>query len=102
MSVKKQYIKSSGLCKCTFRLPKAAAANAQKVALVGDFNEWEKDGVPMKKLKSGEFKVDVELEPGRQYEFRYLIDEESWENDWDADAYVPKPAFFVENSMIAL
>lgn len=102
MSVKKQYIKSSGLCKCTFRLPKAAAANAQKVALVGDFNEWKKDTVCMKKLKSGEFKVDVELEPGREYEFRYLIDGESWENDWDADAYVPKPTFFVENSMISL
>lgn len=102
MSVKKQYIKSSGLCKCTFRLPKAAAANAQKVALVGDFNEWKKDAVRMKKLKSGEFKVDVELAPGRAYEFRYLIDGESWENDWDADAYVPKPTFFVENSMISL
>jgi hypothetical protein len=30
----------------------------------------------------------VELEPGRQYQFRYLLDGERWCNDWHADAYV--------------
>ena len=102
MSIKKQYIKSSGMCRCTFRLPKAAVNDAQNVQLVGDFTGWKQHAVPMKKLKSGEFKVDVELEPGRQYEFRYLIDETLWENDWNADAYLPKPGFSVENSVIAI
>ena len=102
MSIKKQYIKSSGMCKCTFRLPKAAAVDAQSVDLVGDFTGWKQGPVPMKKLKSGDFKVDVALEPGRQYEFRYLIDETFWENDWEADAYAPKPAFCAENSIVAI
>lgn len=102
MSIKKQYVKSSGLCKCTFRLPKEAVSNAEKVALVGDFNHWQEDALPMKKLKSGEFKVELALEPGRAYEFRYLIDDAAWENDWDADGYVPKPGFSVENSLVAL
>jgi hypothetical protein len=31
----------------------------------------------------------LELEPGREYPFRYLVNGEHWCNDWHADAYVP-------------
>jgi hypothetical protein len=31
----------------------------------------------------------LELEPGREYQFRYLINGEHWWNDWNADDYVP-------------
>jgi hypothetical protein len=42
----------------------------------------------------------VELESGKEYQFRYLINGETWENDFEADAYAPTP-FGVENSVVS-
>jgi 1,4-alpha-glucan branching enzyme len=87
--IKKQFLKSKPVCKATFTLPQEAAPEAKEVALVGDFNEWDTQaGIPMKKQKDGVFKAVVELESGKEYQFRYLIDGETWENDWEADGYV--------------
>ena len=99
--IKKQFLKSKPVCKATFTLPQEAAPEAKEVALVGDFNEWDTQaGIPMKKQKDGVFKAVVELESGKEYQFRYLIDGETWENDWEADKYVPTP-FGVDNSVIS-
>jgi hypothetical protein len=35
------------------------------------------------------FEVTVPLERDRRYRFRYLVDGHHWENDWNADEYVP-------------
>jgi hypothetical protein len=32
--------------------------------------------------------VTVDLDAGRAYRFRYLLDGQRWDNDWAADAYV--------------
>jgi CHAD domain-containing protein len=37
----------------------------------------------------GGFVRTVQLEAGRVYRFRYLLDGHRWENDWAADRYVP-------------
>ena len=87
--IKKEYLKSRPGCKVTFRLPKDAAPQAQKVNIAGDFNNWDKDHTTMKQLKNGDFTITLELEKGREYRFRYLIDNRRWENDWFADKYVP-------------
>ena len=42
-----------------------------------------------KRGKKGVFRATLELEPGREYPFRYLINGEHWHNDRRADAYVP-------------
>ena len=39
----------------------------------------------MKPLKDGRFKVMLELEPERDYEYRYLVDGQEWHNDWEAE-----------------
>ncbi len=102
MSIKKQYLKSRPVCKVTLRVSKEAAENAASVNVVGDFNEWKTDATPMKALKSGDFTCTLELPTDREtYEFRYLLDNEKWENDWEADAYVPN-AMTTENSVIQL
>ena len=88
MSLKKQYLKKNTVCKVTFSLSKEAAGAARRVSLVGDFNQWNKDAVPMKRLKNGSFTTTVALEPNREYHFRYFLDGERWENDWNADKYV--------------
>jgi hypothetical protein len=54
----------------------------------------------LKKMKDGSFQVALQLEAGHQYQFRYLIDEKTWENDWNADQYVPSSYGAVENSVV--
>jgi 1,4-alpha-glucan branching enzyme len=89
MSLKKQYLKKKGVCKVTFSLPKEAVGSAAQVSLVGDFNQWNKDAIPMKRLKNGTFTATLTLEPNKEYHFRYFVDGARWENDWSADKYVP-------------
>jgi 1,4-alpha-glucan branching enzyme len=95
--LKKQYLKSKPICKVTFYLP--AAVKAETVHLVGDFNNWDEHSTPMKKLKDDRFTVLLELDAGREYQFRYLIDQSEWHNDWEADKYVPNP-FSGDNSVV--
>ncbi len=99
--IKKQYLKTRPVCRVTFRLPKEAAPDARKVSIVGDFNNWDKGGAVMKRLKNGDFTITMELETGREYCYRYLIDATRWENDWWADDYRPNP-FGCDNSVVVL
>jgi len=87
--IKKQYLKSKAVCRVTFKLPKEAAPEAKSVTIVGDFNNWNRKATPMKRLKNGDFTVTLDLETGREYRFKYLIDGNRWENDWHADRYEP-------------
>lgn len=102
MSLKKQFLKTKPVCKVTFSLPSEAAPDASEVFVAGEFNEWDPTGIPMKKLKNGTFKTVVDLETGRDYAFRYVIDGTKWENDWEADAYRPNDVTFDENSIVSL
>jgi 1,4-alpha-glucan branching enzyme len=102
MALKKQYLKSKPLCKVTFRLPKEAVGDANRVALVGEFNDWSINATPMARLKDGAFKIVLELPSGREYQYRYLIDETTWENDWDADKYVRSEFGNCDNSVVAV
>jgi len=98
--VKKEYLKTKKICKVTFRLPRIAAPKANSVCIVGEFNNWNIYATPMKKLKSGDFKITLNLESGQEYQFRYLIDGDKWENDWNADKYVKSPYGDSDNSVI--
>ena len=86
MTVKKQAVRN-GTCKVTFEL--AAEVGATTAHLCGDFNDWSPTATPMKRRKDGSLTASVDLEAGRQYRFRYLLDDGRWENDWAADAYLP-------------
>jgi len=99
MSLKKQVLKSKPVCKVTFRLTKDMVLGADKVTLVGDFNNWDEKALEMKKLKSGEFTSLLELEKGKAYEFRYLVNDTNWYNDLEADSYVSN-TFGAENCVV--
>ncbi len=100
MSLQKRFLKSKPISKVTFRLPSNVLNNPSHVALVGDFNNWDEKLTPMVQLKSGEFKVTLDLATGRNYQFRYLIDNQIWENDSEADSYTPSGFPGTENSVV--
>lgn len=100
MSIEKKYLKTKNICRTTFRLSAEAAGEAQTAFLVGEFNDWSMHGLPMKRLKDGSFKAEVDLEPGRSYQFRYLLDDDRWENDWNADDYCYSEFGNCENSVV--
>jgi len=52
---------------------------AQKVILVGDFNQWNPKKHPMRKDENGVWRTTVRIYPGR-YEYRFWVDGE-WCND---------------------
>jgi 1,4-alpha-glucan branching enzyme len=84
--LKKTVAKSGKTCRVTFTLP--PEVEAQEVQLCGEFNDWDQTSHPLKRRADGRFSTTLTLETGRDYRFRYLLDGERWENDWDADAYV--------------
>lgn len=75
--------------------------NARSVAVCGEWNGWSADADIMIRDRGGGLSLTLDLEPGRTYRFRYLLDGERWENDWHADAYVPN-AFGGEDSLLDL
>ncbi len=99
MSLKKQFLKTKPVCKVTFRIPKDLAQNAKKAFLMGEFNDWKQTN-PMRKLKSGEFTTTIELEKANSYQFRYLLDNNNWINDPEADSFVPSSIPGNENSVV--
>lgn len=88
---------TNGMAVVTFTLD--AGVNAIRAAVCGEFNGWSEEATQMRRNGDGGFTATVELEPGRAYRFRYLLDGERWENDWAADAYVPN-AFGADDSLV--
>ena len=100
IGVKKEYLKSKNICRVTFTLAKIWAYDAKSVCIVGDFNNWNIQENPMKKLKNGDYTIKLDLEPKKEIQYRYLIDESKWENDWNADKYVRSLYGDSDNSVV--
>ena len=49
------------------------APDARQVFLAGEFNHWDTQSLPLKKDKSGVWKVKIKLLPGR-YEYKFFAD----------------------------
>jgi len=96
MSIKKQYLKSKPVCKVTFTVDAEVINGGKEVALLGEFNEWNPKDATMRKLKDGSFTKTLELAPGKDYQFRYLIDRSRWINDSQVDKTLE------QNGVIAL
>ena len=81
----------------TFSLP--ADVQGEKVYLVGDFNNWDETAHPMTRADDGSFVLTLDLAPGQEYQFRYLVNGDEWHNDWKADKYVSNP-YSGDNSVL--
>jgi len=102
MSIRKQFLKSKPVCKVTFKIPETVGDGTENAHVVGEFNGWSTSATPMKRLKTGAFSATVALETDRSYQFRYLLGQFHWENDPDADDYIPSAFEDSQNSVINL
>ncbi|MCB5162539.1 isoamylase early set domain-containing protein [Marinomonas algarum] len=100
--IEKTYLKTKPQCKVKFMLPASEYKNAKSIAVVGDFNQWDKQANLMKKQRSGFFASTLNLDVQTSYQFRYLIDGEEWCNDEMADDHTPSPIGPDANSVLHL
>lgn len=66
---------------------KLYAPQAKRVSLAGSFNKWDTQALTARKDSRGNWKVKVNLRPGR-YEYKFLVDG-SWVNDPKCTGCVP-------------
>ena len=79
-----------------FELP--ACTWADRIFLVGEFNEWNVTATPMQQDRDGVWRATLHLPCGRHYEFRYLVDGQ-WMTDYHADNFVTN-AYGTKNSIV--
>ena len=88
--IKKEPGSKKGFVRVTFELP--SNMWAERVNLVGEFNDWDTTATAMSRNRSdANWKATLDLEQGKQYRFRYLVDGQEWLNDWHADDHVDNP-----------
>lgn len=96
MAVKKQFIKTKPVCKVTFSLE---AKQANSVAVIGDFNNWNPSEGVLSKLKNGTFKAAFDLPKENSFEYKYLVDDD-FVNEAEADGYRWNDFAGSENSVL--
>lgn len=92
----KKFFKTKQEAEVTFELN---VEQAKKVQLVAEFNDWQP--MEMRFIKKDKtYRAKVRLPKNKEFHFRYLIDNERWENDHQADAYIPN-GFGSDNSIVS-
>lgn len=89
-------------CTVTFTFPAVAAPKAKIVAIAGEFNNWDMRKNVMKKNTNGDYTIQLKLDKGKNYQFKYVVDEQKWENDWAADGYVDALGGSTKNSLVSV
>lgn len=91
----KKFFKTKEEAEVTFEFNRS---DVTSVSLVADFNNWQ--AVEMKfNKKTKSFKTKVRLPKGGIFHFRYLLNNNEWENDSKADQYLPNE-FGSDNSVV--
>jgi hypothetical protein len=57
--------------------------SASKVAIVGDFNDWDEGVSPLRREERGVWTITIPLAPGR-YQYTFVVDGTKWVPDPDA------------------
>ncbi len=87
--------------KITFTLPAQVIDNATSALLLGDFNNWDlNSGSVMTLQKDGSLKTTINLEFGKTYQYRYLLNTGIWINDENAAEFVP--TYQIQNCVITI
>ena len=100
--IEKKFLKTKPECKIKFSLPAEQVGDAKSVSVVGDFNNWDPASHPMRKQKSGLYSCTLNLPTDSAYQFRYVLDNDQWLNDEQADSYSTSPVSHEANCIIHL
>lgn len=73
-------------------------SEADTVHVLGEFNNWQMTD-SLERQSDNTWQITLNLEPHREYQFRYLVDGENWLNDAQADHYAPN-GYGEENSVV--
>lgn len=91
----KKFFKTKEEAEVTFEFNRS---DVTSVALCADFTDWQ--AVEMKfNNKTKSFRTKVRLPKGGKYHFKYLLNDTEWENDYEADQYLPNE-YGSENSVV--
>jgi hypothetical protein len=63
------------------------APDARTVAVAGDFNGWRPEATPLRRGEGGTWSVRLPLEPGRRYQYQFVVD-----GRWVTDPSAPAAA----------
>jgi 1,4-alpha-glucan branching enzyme len=92
----KRFFKTKQEAEVTFEF--AAEADTQ-VSLAGEFNDWQP--VSMKYVKKDQvFRTKLRLPIEQDFQFKYLVNEQEWQNDHAADHYLLNE-FGTDNSVVS-
>jgi hypothetical protein len=50
----------------------------ERIHVVGDLYDWDRASLPFRLTRQGNWQIEIELDSGREYRFRYLVDGERW------------------------
>jgi 1,4-alpha-glucan branching enzyme len=98
--IEREYSKDMKSCKVKFVVPREIASDANSIAVAGTFNDWNQQSHQLEKQENGDFRLDMVLEPDRDYEFRFVVDGERWGNAHNADKYYWSDYSNCDNSVI--
>lgn len=103
MAVKKEYSKDKKVCQVTFTLPKEISENFEQICIVGDFNNWDPHQNKFShKHPDGSTSLELVLDSGKEYQFRYLCDQQIWLNEPEADKQNPTHYGDSKNSVLVI
>lgn len=92
----KKFFKTKDEVEVTFEFKRS---DVTSVELFGDFNGWQATEMKLNK-KTKSFKTKVRLPKGETFSFRYFLNNAEWENDDNADQYLPNE-FGTDNSIVS-
>jgi 1,4-alpha-glucan branching enzyme len=97
--IRKRHSTNTNKVIVTFEIPDSVWA--ERINLVGDFNDWDRDNLPFRRTRGGNWKIEVEIDQGREYHFRYLLDDVHWRYDWHADNHASNPQGGYDSIVVA-
>ncbi len=91
----KRFFKTKNEAEVTFEFN---SDSNDQVALIAEFNNWQPLAMRYSK-KHKAFRAKVRLPKDANYQFRYLVNNQIWQNDHQADRYLLN-SFGTDNSVV--
>lgn len=92
----KKFFKTKPETEVVFEFARDDVSSAK---LAGEFNDWVPADMKFDK-KTGSYKLKMRLPTDAEFQFKYLLNDAEWENDYEADAYIANDCG-TENSVIS-